>query len=372
MDKIDCAVIGAGVVGLAVARTLALAGREVFIIEREGSIGSMTSARNSEVIHAGIHYPQYSGKARLCVAGARLLYDYCTLRHVPHRRCGKLIVATCADELPRLATIRDNAAGNGVSDLQLLTAQEVQTLEPEIDCIAALLSPATGIVDSHALMQAFLADAQHHNALLAVQSRVIAAIVRADGIRLDIECANGDRTSVSARSVVNAAGLYAPAMAMTIQGFPAAKVPHALFAKGNYYSLAGSAPFSRLVYPLPEPGGLGLHYTLDLGHQARFGPDVEWLAIVSADEIDYNVDTSRVQQFYSGIRKYWPGLPDGALLPAYSGVRPKIAATGVDADFMIQGPADHGISGLVNLFGIESPGLTSAMAIAQEVQALLA
>lgn len=371
MDKIDCAIIGAGVVGLAAARELALAGREVVIIESDRHVGAVTSGRNSEVIHAGLYYPVGSLKARLCTAGKKMLYDYCVSCHVPHRRCGKLIVATSAAEVEKLTGILRSAAANGVEDLQLLTRAEASAMEAEIECLAALLSPSSGIVDSHALMQALLADAEEGGAVLALQSSVVRGEVRPDGILLEVQTADGEQSRLLAHTVINAAGLFATALAARINGLSATHIPAPYFAKGSYYSLARRAPFSRLVYPVPEQGGLGVHFTLDLGNQAKFGPDAEWLEIGAAEEINYGVDPQRAEQFYSEIRKYWPALPDNALQPAYAGVRPKIAPAGVEADFLIQGPAIHGIAGLVNLFGIESPGLTASLAIAQELRALL-
>jgi L-2-hydroxyglutarate oxidase LhgO len=372
MDAIDCAVIGAGVVGLAVARELALAEREVVIIERESRIGSVTSSRNSEVIHAGIYYPAGSVKARLCVAGRDLLYAYCAGHHVPHLRCGKLIVATSAAQADRLLEIRTRAVANGVRDLLPLGRAEVRALEPALECVAALLSPSTGIVDSHVLAHALLGDAEAKGAVLALQSRVVRGEVKSEGICLEVETVDGEKSLVLARTIVNAAGLFAPEVAGRIEGLRADYIPRPYFAKGNYYSLAGRAPFSRLVYPVPEPGGLGLHLTLDLGGQARFGPDVEWLSITAADDISYDVDPGRANSFYGEVRKYWPALPDGALQPAYAGVRPKVAPRGMESDFVIHGPKTHGIAGLINLFGIESPGLTASLAIAKEVRALLA
>lgn len=367
MDKIDCVVIGAGVVGLAVARELALRGREVVIIESDNRFGASTSGRNSEVIHAGLYYPAGSLKARLCTSGKRMLYDYCAERHVPHRRCGKLIVASSAAEVEKLAGIRARAAANGVDDLQLLTHAEVRALEPELHCMTALHSPSSGIVDSHALMQALLADAEQAGAVLGLQSRVLGGEVQFNGIRLDIQTADDEESSVLAHTVVNAAGLFAPALAMRIEGLDPTWIPTPHFAKGSYYRLAGPAPFSRLIYPVPQVGGLGVHFTLDMGNQAKFGPDAEWLVIEGADQISYDVDPRRADTFYAEVRKYWPALPDGALHPAYSGVRPKIAPAGKEADFVIQGPELHRVAGLVNLFGIESPGLTASLAIAKEV-----
>ncbi|MFZ1908607.1 MAG: NAD(P)/FAD-dependent oxidoreductase [Burkholderiales bacterium] len=359
MDKIEAVVIGAGVVGLAVARALALAGREVVILEAEDAIGTHTSSRNSEVIHAGIYYPAGSLKAASCVAGRRRLYEYCAARGVPHRRCGKLIVA--ADEAQRgeLERIRERARANGVPEVDFVTREQVLAWEPELRCVAALHSPSTGIIDSHALMLAYLGEAEDNGAMLALRSRLERGLVRKEGIELHVSGAD----PILTRLLVNSAGIRAPSLARLIEGYPQEHAPRELYAKGNYYSLARRAPFSRLVYPVPEPGGLGVHVTLDLAGQARFGPDVEWI-----DAIDYRVDPKRAERFYAAIRRYWPGLPDGALAPGYAGIRPKISAAGEPAaDFVIQGPREHGVPGLVNLFGIESPGLTASMPLADEV-----
>lgn len=364
-ERVEAVVIGAGVVGLACARALARAGADVLILERHADIGTETSARNSEVIHAGIYYPQDSLKARLCVQGREALYQFCRQYGVAHQRCGKLIVATSAAQQQRLADIQQRAAANGVDDLQLLTAAEAQQLEPAVQCSAALLSPSTGIVDSHELMLALLGDAERHGAVLALNAPVLAGAADADGLRLSV---GGDAPmQLQADMVVNAAGLGAVALAASLAGMPAAAVPEAWLAKGNYFALSGRSPFARLIYPVPEAGGLGVHLTLDLAGQARFGPDVEWL-----QEINYDVDPQRGRDFYAAIRRYWPGLPDDSLQPAYAGIRPKIAGPGAaDADFQIQGTAVHGVPGLVNLFGIESPGLTSCLAIAVAVNTAL-
>lgn len=361
MEEIGCAVIGAGVIGLAVARALAARGREVLILEAEGAFGTGISARNSEVIHAGIYYPAGSLKARLCVAGRGRLYAYCGERGIPHRRCGKLIVAGDEAQRGQLDRIAAAAAANGVDDLQPLSRDEARALEPALECSAALLSPSTGIIDSHALMLSLLGDAERDGAVLALNSPVHGGIVTNDGITLEIGGAEAMR--IHAGIVVNCAGLGAQAVACGLRGLPAAMVPPLHYAKGNYYSLAGRAPFSRLIYPVPEAAGLGVHLTLDLGGQARFGPDVEWV-----ERLDYGVDPRRADAFYAEVRRYWPQLPDGALLPAYAGIRPKPHAPGQAAcDFLISGPADHGIPGLVNLFGIESPGLTACLALADQV-----
>jgi L-2-hydroxyglutarate oxidase LhgO len=365
MERVDAVVIGAGVVGLAVARALALTGREVIILEAAEGIGTETSSRNSEVIHAGIYYPPGSLKARFCVAGKLALYAYCVEHGVPHARCGKLLVATEENQLPKLAAIKAQAEANGVTDLQRLSAGEARALEPALRCVAAYLSPSTGIVDSHAFMLALQGDAEAQGAAIAYQSPLERGRVRDNGIMLEV--GGVEPMQVLARTVVNSAGLHAPRVAASIQGLPPAQVPPTYYAKGNYYSLIGRAPFSRLVYPMPNEAGLGVHITIDLGGQARFGPDVEWI-----DRIDYDVDPRRADSFYAAIRDYWPGLADGQLAPGYAGIRPKIVGpTEKAADFVVQGPRVHGVPGLVNLFGIESPGLTAALAIADYVTDLL-
>lgn len=361
MDRIDCIVIGAGAVGLATARALARAGREVIIVEAESGIGMGVSSRSSEVIHAGIYYPTGLVKQRMCVEGKQRLYEFCEAFNVPHRRCGKLLVATSEAEIPKLQAIRDLAEANGVHDLVPLSGEEAMAMEPGLHCVAAMLSPSTGIIDSHALMLAYLGDAEAHGAMLALETPVIASRIESDGIV--IETGGAAPMTLKAGLVINSAGLGAQAIARDMAGMPADKVPPLHLAKGNYYALASRAPFTRLIYPMPEAGGLGVHLTLDMGGQARFGPDVEWI-----DAIDYTVDPRRADGFYAAIRRYWPGLEDGGLQPAYAGIRPKIERPGGSTtDFMIQSAADHGIPGLVNLFGIESPGLTSSPAIAEEV-----
>jgi L-2-hydroxyglutarate oxidase LhgO len=352
VEKLDAVVVGAGVVGLAVARALALAGREVVILEAEDAIGTHTSSRNSEVIHAGIYYAKGSLKARACVAGKELLYEYCVSHGVPHRRSGKLIVASADEQLDELKSIQQKAHANSVTDVVWMTRQQVEALEPQVRCVAGLYSPSTGIIDSHALMLAYQGDAEAHGAMLALQSPLEKCEVVSDGFVI--------QESIHARMLVNSAGLRAPSVAKAMEGYRAELAPKEYYAKGNYYTLTGKSPFSRLVYPVPEPGGLGVHVTLDMAGQARFGPDVEWV-----DSIGYEVDPRRSERFYAAIRRYWPGLPDGALAPGYSGIRPKTAGPGEPApDFAIQGPGVHGIPGLVHLFGIESPGLTASLALA--------
>ena len=359
MESLDAVVVGAGVVGLAVARALALSGREVVILEAEDAIGTHTSSRNSEVIHAGIYYPKDSLKARSCVAGKELLYEYCVAHGVPHRRSGKLIVAADEKQIPELESIQNKAHANGVTDVVWMTRAQALALEPELQCAAALYSPSTGIIDSHALMLAYLGDAEGRGAMLALKSPLERVSLQHQGFILHVAGADAIQT----RTLINSAGLRAPSVARSIEGFPGEHIPRELYAKGNYYSLAGKNPFSRLVYPVPEPGGLGVHITLDLAGQARFGPDVEWV-----ESIDYQVDPRRAERFYAAIRRYWPGLPDGALAPGYAGIRPKTAGAGEPApDFVVQGPRAHGVPGLVHLFGIESPGLTASLALARMV-----
>ncbi len=354
-------VIGAGVVGLAVARELALAGREVVILEAEEAIGTHTSSRNSEVIHAGIYYPKGSLKAIACVEGRQLLYEYCRTHGVPHRRCGKLIVATDPAQVAELQTIRTKAHANGASDVAEIPAAEARAMEPELHCVAALHSPSTGIIDSHALMLAYLGDAEARGAMLALKSPLLGGDIDSDGIVLHVSGA--EAMTVKAATVVNSAGLRAPTVAKSLERYPAELAPREFYAKGNYYSLNRRNPFRRLIYPVPEPGGLGVHVTLDLAGQARFGPDVEWV-----ERIAYDVDPARAARFYAAIRRYWPGLPDDSLSPGYAGIRPKTSAPGEAAsDFEIQGPRRHGVPGLVHLFGIESPGLTASLALARRV-----
>jgi L-2-hydroxyglutarate oxidase LhgO len=351
-------IIGAGVIGLACARELARAGYEVFILEQHDAIGTETSARNSEVIHAGIYYPPSSLKATLCVRGKKLLYQFCKDYGVEHRQCGKLIVATSENQEQKLLAIQTKAYNNGVADLVMLNRAQALALEPEVECTAALFSPSTGIIDSHGLMLALLGDAERHGAVLALRTPVERIVKEHD--HFTVITGGAAPASMRAGIVINAAGLHAATVASRINQLPTLHIPTVRYAKGNYFSLAGKAPFSRLVYPLPEPGGLGVHYTLDLGGQGRFGPDVQWV-----DEINYHVDVARSEKFYAHIRRYWPSLHDGALQPDYAGIRPKLVSAGEpDADFFIQGPAEHGVAGLVNLFGIESPGLTSSLAIA--------
>jgi L-2-hydroxyglutarate oxidase LhgO len=360
------------VLGLAVGRALALSGREVMVLESENAIGTGTSSRNSEVIHAGIYYPAGSLKARLCVQGKQMLYAYCADRGVAHQRLGKLIVATSLEQVRSLDDIMAKAAANGVYDLQKLTAHQAHALEPALACHAALLSPSTGVVDSHGLMLSLQGDMENTGGLLALVSPVQHIGLKYGTASHPIRVRTQDSTELACKLLVNAAGLSAVSVARGMEGLDTRglqALPLAYFAKGNYFTLAGKAPFSRLIYPVPEKAGLGVHLTLDLGGQAKFGPDVQWVD----DPADLQVDPRRGDAFYAEVRKYWPALADGALQAAYAGMRPKINAPHeVAADFMIQGPAEHGVPGLVNLLGIESPGLTSSLAIAEEVCARLA
>jgi L-2-hydroxyglutarate oxidase LhgO len=363
--ELDAVVVGGGVIGLALARALALAGREVTLLEAESRLGNHTSSRNSEVIHAGIYYPEGSLKARLCVAGKELLYAYCVERGVPHRRVGKLIVATREEEVAKLDGILEHARRAGVTDLEWLDAADIARLEPAVRAVRGLWSPSTGIIDSHGLMSALRRDAEEHGAQVVFESPIHGGRVTARGIALDV--GGADPSTVICRTLVNAAGLSAQTVARSIVGVPPSTIPGQFFAKGHYFTLGGSSPFRHLVYPVPVPGGLGVHVTLDLAGQARFGPDVSWL-----DGIDYAFDDTRAASFYSAIRQYYPALADGALVPGYTGIRPKLSPAGSPADdFVVQGPRDHGVPGLLNLYGIESPGLTSSLALAEAALAHL-
>ena len=359
-ERIEAVVLGAGVVGLAVARALARAGHEVVVLEAEAAIGTVTSSRNSEVIHAGIYYPTGSLKAQLCVAGRQMLYAYCDAHGVAAHKIGKLIVASTAAETGKLEAIQRQAASNGVA-LELLDGAAARRLEPALQVEAALMSPETGIVDSHGFMLSLQGEMEDAGGMLALQAPVLGGAAAPGAIRLRV--GGAAPMELDCRILVNAAGLHAPDIAGRIAGIPSQTIPRSWLCKGSYYGLAGRAPFQRLIYPVPEPGGLGVHLTLDLGGQARFGPDVEWV-----DREAYDVDLARAAGFYAAIRRYWPGLPDDALVPGYAGIRPKISGPAEPAaDFAILGPGVHGVAGLVNLFGIESPGLTSSLAIAERV-----
>jgi len=361
-ERIDVLVVGAGVVGLAVARELARAGQSVVVAERHDAIGTEVSARNSEVIHAGLYYPTGSWRARLCVAGRDALYAFCARHGVGHRRTGKLIVAAEAGDLDALDGIVRTAMASGVENLERLDGPAARARAPGLRAAGALWSPSTGIVNSHGLMLALQGEAEAHSATIALRCPALAIAPQAGGFRVTLGEGQGT-FALAAGAVVNAAGLGAPALAARIEGLAARHVPRLHLARGSYFSLAGRAPFDTLVYPVPEPGGLGIHLTLDLAGRARFGPDVEWI-----DGIDYRVDAARAERFADAIRRYWPGLPDGTLQPDYSGIRPRLTGPGEPAaDFVIQDDAVHGLKGLVNLFGIESPGLTAALAIAADV-----
>ncbi|MGB3288219.1 MAG: NAD(P)/FAD-dependent oxidoreductase [Burkholderiaceae bacterium] len=363
---IDCVVLGAGVVGLAVARELALAGREVLVVEATEAIGTGTSSRNSEVIHAGIYYTPGSLKAKLCVSGKEMLYAYCAERGIPHKRLGKLIVAATPEQSAKLQHIADQAAGNGVNDLYRISGAQARELEPSLTCDAALVSPSTGIIDSHALMLALQGDAENHGAQCVFHTEFSAGRVLDSG-EFHLEFKGDEPMELTANCVVNSTGLSAPKTARKLLGQPEALIPPAYFCKGNYFTLAGRSPFSRLIYPMPNDAGLGVHLTLDMGGQAKFGPDTEWV-----DHEDYTLDPRRADNFYEAVRSYWRDLPDGALNPGYTGIRPKIVGPGSPAaDFLIAGPSSHGVPQLVNLFGMESPALTACLAIAQAVKAHL-
>ncbi len=362
-EQVECVVVGAGAVGLAVARRLALAGREVVVLEAAGAIGTGTSSRNSEVIHGGMYYPTGSLRARLCVAGNRALYEFCASRGIGHKRLGKLIVATEPAQLAKLEAIGRQGEINGVTDMRWLDAAQAHALEPEIRCTAALLSPSTGILDSHGLMLALQGEAEDHGASVALNSPVTGGSATAHAIEIAVGGAEPMR--LGCKLLINCAGLGAQKLSLALEGLPAATVPRQVLAKGNYFAFSGKHSFRRLVYPIPPEASLGVHVVLDLAGQARFGPDVEWI-----EQVDYSVDPGRAAAFYATIRQYWPNLPDGSLTPAYCGIRPKLTGPGEGAaDFMIQDQTTHGVPGLVTLYGIESPGLTSCLAIADEVVA---
>ena len=372
MEQVDCVVVGAGVVGLAVAREMALQGRETILLEREDSFGTISSARNSEVIHAGIYYPKDSLKAKLCVEGNRLLYEYCRSHQVSTRPCGKLIVATDSSQLDALEAILYKAQNNQVPHIKMISGAEAIAMEPQLRCEAALLSSSTGVVDSHGFMLSLLGGFEDAGGMVAYQSPLLKAKPigsHAEG-GFELTIGGSDGMTIQTKLLINCAGLSAPALAQKIEGLPQDQIPKAYFAKGNYFSLSGKSPFSRLIYPIPEPGGLGVHLTLDMGGQAKFGPDVEWLDIEEESQINYTVDPQRGEGFYAAVRQYWPSLKDGALQADYSGVRAKITPPNALAgDFYFDGPQQHQLQGLFNLYGFESPGLTSSLAAAQYLEA---
>ena len=374
MEQVDCVVIGAGVIGLAVAREMALQGRETILIERENAFGTISSARNSEVIHAGIYYPKDSLKAQLCVQGNRMLYEYCRAHQVATQPYGKLIVASDETQIADLEAILYKAQQNHVPEIGIISGEEAKTLEPQLECSAAILSASTGIVDSHGYMLSLLGGFEDAGGMIAYQSPLISAkaigAMAENGFVLEIGGADG--MSIQTGLLINCAGLSAPAIAQKIEGLHSDQIPKAYFAKGNYFALTGKSPFKHLIYPIPEPGGLGVHLTLDMAGQAKFGPDVEWLDIESEHQIDYTVNPQRSEGFYEAVRRYWPALKDGALQPDYSGVRAKIVPANAPAgDFCFNGPSDHGLQGLFNLYGFESPGLTSSLAIARHLEGLI-
>jgi L-2-hydroxyglutarate oxidase LhgO len=371
MEQVDCVVIGAGVVGLAVAREMALQGRETILLERENAFGTVSSARNSEVIHAGIYYPKDSLKAKLCVAGNRLLYEYCRSHQVATQPYGKLIVATDENQIDALQAILYKAQNNGVPEIKLISGDRAKQLEPKLSCSAAILSASTGIVDSHAFMLSLLGGFEDAGGMIAYQSPLISAKPIGSGAQggFKLEIGGPDGMKLHTKLLMNCAGMSAPAVAQQIEGLDPEQIPKAYFAKGNYFSLSGKSPFTHLIYPIPEPGGLGVHLTLDMGGQAKFGPDVEWLEIDAEEQIDYTVNPKRGDGFYEAVRRYWPDLKDNSLQPDYSGVRAKIVPPNSPAgDFCFNTPQDHGLQGLYNLYGFESPGLTSSIAIAQYLE----
>jgi len=361
MFKVEAVVIGAGVIGLAIARALALRGIEVLVLEREHSIGQGTSSRNSEVIHAGLYYPTGSLKAQLCVSGRQSLYHYCQEKGLPHQRCGKLVVSTSAIEDGTLDALLLRAEANGVEEIYRLTARQISAIEPDVHASSGLLSRATGIIDSHALMLAYQGDAEASGATFSLRTPFVSGEIT--GASIHVHTGGEDRAEIEASLLINAAGLGAWEVSKALRGLDLRTIPPCYLAKGSYFTIGGRAPFHHLIYPLPASDGLGVHLTLDLGGQARFGPDVEWV-----NTLDYAVDPARGEAFYAAIRRYWPELPDNALLPAYAGIRPKTSGPGEPpVDFSIQGPAGTGHKGYVALYGIESPGLTSSLAIAEHV-----
>jgi L-2-hydroxyglutarate oxidase LhgO len=361
MDHFDAIVIGAGVVGLAVARELALQDLQVLVLEAAQGVGTETSSRNSEVIHAGLYYQPNSLKARLCLEGRHALYAYCAERGIPHRRCGKILTASNGLELASVEALAAQGYANGADDLEMITARQARAMEPDLKTVGAMWSPSTGIVDSHALMLALQGDAEDAGALFAFRTPFASAESAAGTFM--VQCGGNEPVEVGCQILVNAAGLHASIVARSIIGLSADNILETRFCKGSYFMLSGRAPFSRLIYPAPHAHGLGVHLTLDMAGQARFGPDTEWI-----DTLDYHVRQDLRNAFEDAVRHYWPGLPQGSLVPGYAGIRPKLTGPGEpSADFQIHGPEVHGIPGLINLFGIESPGLTSSLAVACEV-----
>jgi L-2-hydroxyglutarate oxidase LhgO len=359
---VDAVVVGAGAVGLAAARRLALGGLSVVVLEREKRIGQGVSSRNSEVIHAGMYYPTGSLRAKLCVAGRRLLYSFLDAHHVAYEKFGKLIVATEESELPALDKLERQAAINDVEGMARLTGAEARAMEPQVRAVAALLSAETGVFDSHGYMLALQGELEKHGGAVALATPFVGATALAHG-GWRVSAGGAEPIDLSARFLVIAAGLGCQAAAAAIEGYPAAGIPKLFYGKGNYFTIDAKAPFRMLVYPLPVPGALGTHYRCDLGGRAHFGPDLEWV-----EQESYELDPARAARFYTAVRKFWPALPDGSLVPDYVGIRPKIHGPGeAQPDFRIDGPEAHGLGGVVALFGIESPGLTSSLAIAEEI-----
>ncbi|KAM7273933.1 hypothetical protein ACFE04_028597 [Oxalis oulophora] len=389
VERVDCVVIGAGIVGISIARELSLKfKRDVLVIDSASTFGTVTSSRNSEVIHAGIYYPHNSLKAVLCTRGRDLLYGYCAEHEIPHKQIGKLIVATGATEIPKLNDIMNHGIQNGVHGLKMLDGIDAMKMEPELQCVKAILSPVSGIVDSHSLMLSLVGDAENHGATFSYNTTVIGGHIKGNHLNICVsqskDLENWDGISqlepelvLSPKLVVNCAGLSAPAVARRFYGLHNGIIPPTYFARGCYFTLSnvGVSPFKRMIYPIPEDGGIGVHVTLDLNGQVKFGPDVEWIKGVDdissfLNKFDYSVNANRAEKFYESVRKYFPNLKDGSLEPGYAGIRPKLSgARQPPVDFLIQGEESHGIHGLVNLFGIESPGLTSSLAIAEYVAA---
>ncbi len=366
IEHVDCIVIGAGVVGLAIAREMAIQGCEVIVLEAEQTIGAGISSRNSEVIHAGVYYPKNSLKAQLCVQGKLLLYQYAKDRGIHYNNCGKIIVATHMNENDTLKKINQQAINNNVQDLRFLSSEEAQNLEPSLSCTSALLSPSTGIIDTHAFMLSLQGDLEDHGGVCAFNTKVLSGEITDLGVTLDVQSGD-DNVNIRAKTLINSGGLEAIPIARRLKNFPLKYIPDLYYAKGNYFGCTQTNPFSHLIYPVPEKNGLGIHLTFDLAMKARFGPDVEWV-----EALDYNVDPTRAVPFYKAIRSYWPDLKDNALYADYAGIRPKIhAPEALSKDFLVQGKDIHGIENVVNLFGIESPGLTSALSIAIYVAKLL-
>jgi L-2-hydroxyglutarate oxidase LhgO len=364
MERADVVVIGAGVVGLAAARSLAMAGHQVFVADSESYIGSGTSSRNSGVIHAGIYYKKNSYKARFCVDGKNRLYHYLNHHNIAYKNCTKLIVATNNDELSKLEFIRVKALENGVNDLTLISGAHAKEIEPELSCVGALCSPSTSIIDVHEYLHSLVSDIEKYDGIIALHNKVHNGKVTSNGIVLKINDAE-----ILAKTVINAAGIGAQSIAHKIEGLASDTIPTQFLAKGNYFTISGKAPFSRLIYPVPVSGGLGAHFTINMAGESLFGPDVEWIENSDYDELNYFVSSERTEKFYGYIERYYPAIREKALRPAYAGIRPKVSSAGQqDGDFVIQGPKQHGVKGLINLYGIESPGLTSSMAIAEHIK----